>query len=415
MCPAENPTMQAIENASLPSKSRSCTDMKLRYGLGPVLLLTFIFFVLFVARQISGPLLPAMESELGLSHTQSGLFVLCTGMGFFLSQISAAFLAARWGYRRCILASLWGTAASSAVVGILSSIWGLYIGFLALGLTGGLYVSTGISLITVLIRRQDWGKAMGIHELAPNLALILVPFMAIAAVFIGSWRLGYLTLSVGLALLGIAYAWLGVNVQERPSPPDITRIREIATNPSFWYLGLLLSLAVGVETGVYAMVPLFLVNERAFDLADANQLLGLSRIPGLVMVLLSGWITDRLSPTTTISIALGVTGAAIIAMGAGPQGWLVPAVYLQAAATACLFPPIISVASQISTTENRTLMLSWSLAVAPVIGGGLLPAGIALAGDLGSFGAGLVGAGVLTVAGIGLVALLKKKSSDRIR
>jgi hypothetical protein len=56
-------------------------------------------------------------------------------------------------------------------------------------------------------------------------------------------------------------------------------------------------------------------------------------------------------------------------------------------------------------------MLSLSLAVAPVIGGGLLPAGIALAGDFGSFSAGLVGAGILTSAGIGLVFLMKGQTT----
>ena len=415
MCPSKNPTAQTVDTSASLSDPGLHTDMELKRCLGPVMLLTFIFFIQFVTRQMAGPLLPAMESELGLSHTQSGLFILCIGVGFFFSQFCAAIMAARWGYRRCILLSLWGTAAASAVVGLLSSTWALYVGFLGLGFTGGLYTPAGIALITVLIRHQDWGKAMGIHELAPNLALISVPFMATAAVAIGSWRVGFLFISVGLAMLGLVYAWLGVDVRERPSPPDLHRIREILINPSFWYLGLLLSLAVGVETGVYSMVPLFLVNEKAFTLADANQLLGLSRIPGLVMVLLSGWITDRLSPTATVSIALGVTGAAIIGMGIGPQTLLVPAVYLQAAATACLFPPILSMASQISTPENRALILALSLAVAPLIGGGLLPAGIAFAGDLGSFGAGLVGAGILTLSGIGLVTLLKGNGSDRIR
>lgn len=401
------PAGPTTASTSKPSAVRIRSEASLGRSLDAVLLLTFIFFVHFVARQIAGPLLPAMEAELGLSHTQSGLFILSIGCGFFLSQIAAAFLAARWGYRRCIQVSLWGTAAMTALVGVLGTPWALYLGFLGLGISGGLYVPSGIALITMLVRPRDWGKAMGIHELAPNLALILVPFLATAAVAMGSWRLGYLGLSVFLAILGIAYAGLGVDSPQRPSPPDLFRVRTIAANPSFWSLALLLSLAVGVETGVYAMVPLFLVNERAFDLADANRLLGLSRIPGLVMVLLAGWITDRLSPSTTLCLALGLTGAAIIVLGVGPYGLLVPAVFLQAAASACLFPPILSMASRISTAENRALTLSLSLAVAPVIGGGLLPAGIALAGDLGSFGLGLTGAGILTAAGIGLVFLTK--------
>jgi predicted MFS family arabinose efflux permease len=381
------------------------SETPLSRALSPVMLLTFIFFAHFVVRQMAGPLLPAMEAELSLSHTESGLFILFLGVGFFLSQIGAAFLAGKWGYRRCILLSLWGSATASAALGLTASTWPLYLGYLGLGMTGGLYVPSGIALITVLVRPRDWGKAMGIHEIAPNLALILVPFLATAFVAQLSWRSGYLCLAAVLALLGIAYVFVGVDSHTRPSKPDLDRIREIFTNPAFWYLGCLLSLAVGVETGVYAMIPLFLVNERAFDLADANQLLGLSRIPGIIMVLFSGWITDRLNPATTISIALGLTGAAVVALGIGPKKLLISAIFIQAAASACLFPPILAMASNISTTENRALMLSLSLAVAPVVGGGLIPAAIALAGDLSTFGAGLAGAGILTIAGIGLVRL----------
>jgi NNP family nitrate/nitrite transporter-like MFS transporter len=250
---------------------------------------------------------------------------------------------------------------------------------------------------------------MGIHELAPNIALISVPFLATAVVLLHSWRMGYLLLAGGLVVLALVYTLFGVDSRDRPSAPDGARIREIVSNPSFWCLGLLLSLAVGVETGVYTMVPLYLVNERAFDLAEANQLLGLSRIPGVVMVLASGWLTDRLSPSLTVSMGLGVTGAAVVLLGLGPDWLLTPAVFIQALSAACLFPPILSMASQISSLENRALTLSLSLAVAPLIGSGLLPAGIALAGDLGSFAAGMVGAGLLTMLGIGLVLGMKRR------
>jgi NNP family nitrate/nitrite transporter-like MFS transporter len=404
-----NPSVLNTSPPDVPLKHRRRRETALGRSLAPVLLLTVIFFLHFVVRQIAGPLLPAMETKLGLSHTQSGVFILVMAIGFFLSQVGAAFLTARWGYRRCILISLWGAGAAAAAIGVMDSVWGLYLGFLALGMTGGLYIPAGIALITVLVRPQDWGKAMGIHEVAPNLALIAVPFLATTAVALGSWRLGYVCNAAVLVTLGAVYAGFGVDSEKRPSPPDLDRVRDIAANPSFWYLGLLLSLAVGVETGVYAMVPLFLVNERAYALADANQLLGLSRIPGLAMVLLSGWLSDRLSPPTAVSIAMGVTGAAVIVLGVGPMPLVAPAVVVQSAASACLFPPILSMASRISTTENRALTLSLSLAVAPVIGGGLLPAGIAMAGDLGSFGLGLTAAGVLTTAGIGLAVLMARR------
>ena len=129
------------------------------------------------------------------------------------------------------------------------------------------------------------------------------------------------------------------------------------------------------------------------------------------MVLFSGWLTDRVSPSTTLCLALGVTGSAVVCLGIGPDNLVGPAVFVQAAASACLFPPILSMASHISTAENRALALSLSLAIAPVVGGGLLPAGIAFAGDLGSFRIGLAAAGVLVAAGIGLVVWMKKEGS----
>jgi MFS transporter, NNP family, nitrate/nitrite transporter len=369
----------------------------------PVLFLTFIFFLSFVARQLGGPSLPAIQAEMGLSHSQSGLFILLMGTGFCISQLGAAFLAARWGYRRCILVSLWGSSAATLLLSQAGSIWVLYGAFFCLGMAGGLYVPSGIALITVLVQPKDWGKAMGIHELAPNLALIAVPFCATAAIALGSWRWGFSTSALVMFCCGLIYLRYGVDSEQRPSPPNISRIREIVTDPSFWKLSVLLSMAVGIETGVYAMVPLFLVSERSFELSDANQLLGLSRIPGVILVLLSGWLTDKLSPAAAISIALGLTGMAVIGLGSGPNWIMIPSIFLQSAASACLFPPMLSMASAISSNENRALTLSLSIAVAPVIGGGLLPAALAVSGDLFSFEAGFVVTGILVFATIFLV------------
>ena len=380
---------------------------RLEKVLSPILVLTFIFFLHFLGRQLAGPLLPVMETDLGFSHAVSGLFILFLGIGLFVSQLGAAVLSALLGYRRCIVLSLWGTAAAMAAVGWSGSVWTLSIAFFGVGVTSGLYAPSGIALISVLLHPQDWGKAMGIHEVAPNLALILAPFFATATLALLSWRWAYLGLSGVLAVMGAVYAKRGVDAEFRATFPDIQRIKATAGHPSFWVLGGLFSLGVGVETGVYSVLPLFLVHERGYDLAAANQLLGLSRIPGLIMVLVSGWITDRLGPKATLQLAMALTGVTVILLGVGPDGTVIPFVFLQAGASACLFPPILSAASGISTPENRALTLSLSLAIAPLAGGGILPAGIAFAGELGSFGLGLAGTGVLVLAGTGLVRLLR--------
>ena len=390
------------------------SGLPIQRAIGPIMLLTSIFFFNFLCRQMVGPFLPAIEEELGISHARSGLFVLFMGVGTSLSQLSVPYMAGARGYRFCILAAMAGGAIAMLFLGMLSSPWQLCLGFFAVGFLGGLYVPSGIAYLTVLIRPQDWGKAMGIHEIAPNLGLICGPFFASAAISIWSWRLGYIAMAGVMVVLIIIYGFKGRDVEMKPSPPSFSLIMETAKDPSFWVVGLLLGIAVGIETGVYAMLPLFLVNERGFELDSANHLLGMSRVPGLFMVVFSGWITDRLTARVTILLALSLSGVTLLFLSLGPTGILVPSIFFQAAAAGCLFPPILSAASGISTTQTRAITISLSLAIAPVLGLGLVPAGIGLAGDLGSFSTGLAAAALLTVAGIPLVNCMKKTAGQQI-
>lgn len=154
---------------------------------------------------------------------------------------------------------------------------------------------------------------------------------------------------------------------------------------------------------MYSMTPLFLVTERGYELSVANQLLGFSKIPGIILVLVSGWLTDRMSSATAITITLGLTGVAVLGLGSGPDYIMIPSIFVQSAASACLFPPMLSMASAISSNENRALTLSLSIAAAPLIGSGLLPAGLAICGDVFSFEAGLAVTSLLIFSGIWLV------------
>ena len=75
-------------------------------------------------------------------------------------------------------------------------------GLLVLGLASGFYMPSAIATITALFDRRHWGKAIAIHELAPNLAFFLGPFVAESFLRSGSWRaaLGFLGV---LSLIGL--------------------------------------------------------------------------------------------------------------------------------------------------------------------------------------------------------------------
>ena len=81
------------------------TNNGIRPHLIPILILTVIFLVNFLNRIVLAPLLPAIEKDLGLSHTAAGSFFLLMSLGYFVSLLGSGFVAARLTLRRTVLLS----------------------------------------------------------------------------------------------------------------------------------------------------------------------------------------------------------------------------------------------------------------------------------------------------------------------
>ena len=58
-------------------------------AIGSILFLTLLFFLTFIGRFIFAPLMPAISSELGLSHSQAGSIFLSGSVGVFIGSLSA--------------------------------------------------------------------------------------------------------------------------------------------------------------------------------------------------------------------------------------------------------------------------------------------------------------------------------------
>jgi NNP family nitrate/nitrite transporter-like MFS transporter len=57
-----------------------------------------------------------------------------------------------------------------------------------LGAGAGLYLPSGIATLTGLVAPRHWGKAIAIHELAPNLDFVTAPLLSEALLNWTSWR-----------------------------------------------------------------------------------------------------------------------------------------------------------------------------------------------------------------------------------
>ena len=367
--------------------------------LGPLLLLTSIFFLNFISRIIIAPLMPTIEKDLGMSHSGAGSLFLLISAGYFITLLCSGFFSSRLLHRRTILLS--STAVGVALLGIAmsNSLWGVRTGLLVLGMAAGIYLPSGIATLTSLISSRHWGKAIAVHELAPNLSFVAAPLVCEALLVWFSWRGVLALLGAASLLVGIGFARFGRGGEFAGEAPTFGSFRVLFVRPAFWIMVVLFSLGISGTLGIYTMLPLYLVTERGIDRDWANTLIALSRISGLGMAFVAGWVNDQLGAAKTIGAVFLLTGISTILLGASPDSLIILMIFVQPVMAACFFPPGFAALSSIGPPSTRNVAVSLTIPVAFVLGGGAIPTGIGIMGDAGSFALGIGLVGGLILAG----------------
>jgi NNP family nitrate/nitrite transporter-like MFS transporter len=366
-----------------------------------------MFFLNFIGRIIFAPLMPTIEQELGLSHSQAGSLFLLIATGFFVSMLGSGFVSQRLNHRRTIMLSTVILGLTLLSFGFGTSLLPMRPMMVMIGLGAGLYMPSGVAIIAAMVRREDLGKALGVHSTAPSLSFILAPLLTEALLGWFGWR-GVLAILGGV--LVVATAIFVAFEREGDFPGEAPRLdiaKTILTQPSLWIMIALFSFAIGGSTGIYTMLPLFLVSERGFDHTGANTLMGLSRISGLFMSFAAGWLTDRVGEKRAIFLVLLAAGIGTILLGTSPSSWVVAMVFLQPALASCFFPPGFTALSRIGEPNLRSITISLNSPSAFLIGAGAIPALIGFTGEVGSFSLGIALVGGLMLLGPVIVRSLQ--------
>jgi NNP family nitrate/nitrite transporter-like MFS transporter len=370
----------------------------------PVFFLAGLFFLNFTSRIILSPLLPTIEKELAISHSQAGFFFFLSSGGYLAGLMSSGLLTSRSTHRVAIVASLAGVGVATLTVAISTALWLMQCGLFMLGCAAGLYLPSAIATITSLVDKQHWGKAIAIHELAPNLAFFVTPFIAEIFLRWSNWRTGLSVLGALSILAGISFGQFGRGGGFPGEAPGSKAFNALVRIPAFWLMVILFGVGVSSTVGVYAMLPLYLVAERHFEPGMANALVAFSRSHGPFLGLLGGWASDRLGAKQTIVISLVFTGITTLLLGIVSGRLLGAAVLLQPLLAVWFFPAAFAAISMITTPSARNLAVGFSVPVGYIIGGGVIPTFIGAMGDAGSFATGFVVTGIVIAAG-GIVSL----------
>jgi NNP family nitrate/nitrite transporter-like MFS transporter len=378
-----------------------------RSQLQPLLFLVWIFFLNFLSRIIFSPLMPAIEEDLKITHGEAGSLFLLVSSGYCAMLLASGFVSSRLNHKKTIILSSLAMGGVLLLVAFSPHLWGIRVGLVTLGLAAGLYLPSGIATVTDLVSPENWGKAIAIHELAPNLAFVTAPFLADVCSQWFSWQGVLVFLGIISLFSGIVFIRFGKGGTSPGEALDVRTLKIITREYSFWTMIVLFSLGIGGTLGIYAMLPLYLVSDRGMEPSWANTFVGLSRVWALGTPMLAGWATDRLGAKRALQIIFFVSGTVTILLGLGPPSWIIPVIFIQAMMAASFFPPAFAALVRMRSSGIKGMTVALIVPVGFLVGGGAIPAGIGAVGDLGSFSLGVAVFGGMILLGAALAGSLR--------
>lgn len=383
-----------------------------RDKMGLTVFLAWLFYLGFVSRVLFAPLMPEIEKDLGIGHGEAGTLFLMLSLGYMLAPICSGYISSKIDHLGTLKLSALLVGIALIPCSFSKSMWGLGFWLAVVGFAGALHVPSAITTITAEIQKSDWGKGLSIHQCAPPLSFVSAPLIAAFLLRWLSWR-DIVLIWAGLSFISaLFYAFLGKGGAFPGRAVNIQNVKVVGSTISFWIMVVLFALAMSGNAGIFAMLPLYFVTERGFDLSTANTLIGLSQLSGVVMIFFAGWITDKIGQKRIIALSLLLTGILTVLI-ACTKGWLLIVVlFLQPAVLTAFFPAGFAALSRIAPPYMRSVTSAIGPPLAFLIGGGITPQFLGYFAELHTFSTGILFAGCFIILGPVLVVFIKLGKYD---
>jgi len=313
-----------------------CTGTKKTHYRFLVLAIIFaVYAINYADRTNIGAVLPFIIEEFHINNFEAGAIASMFFLGYAVSQIPAGFFIAKRGTRGVVALSIFGFSAFTWLMGTVSSVFGLKLVRLGLGLSEGPCPVGLASTINNWFPAKEKATATGVYIAATMFAPIIVPPLAVWIAVTWGWR--WVFYSFAIPGIFIAIVWY-LFVKSRPADSGFVSEAELAvinadTNeqqqvrqniemhsrfatldkfirvkklaPIATVKGLFTSknilgdclayfMMVSVLYGLLTWIPLYLVKEKGFDFMRMGLVASMPCIGGFVGAIGGGFISDKL-------------------------------------------------------------------------------------------------------------------------
>jgi MFS family permease len=351
--------------------------------------------------------MPIIEDEFTITHALAGSIFTFLSIGFTITLLLTALLAARIGYKRCIALGFLILAVSLFSLKCVVTFTSLALAAFFIGLGAGFYIPSAIPLLTEIFQPKNWGKAIALHDTGASFSILSIPVLTAVAVRFIHWRTLLVILGASCLVL-LLFFWV-FSPDPHPQKGEKIQFTRVLRRRDLWIIAVPWFFATANSLGLYNLIPLFLVKEKGIDLGVANTIFGLSRIGALVASVLVGFLIDRFGAKKIIFAVLLSTALSTVGIAVSPTlPLLVGMLAFQATVSAAFFPAGFVAISKLTDLNQRGIFTGVTLAFGVVFGLGLTPAILGAAADAWGFQPGILVLGVLTVFSCGLIRGLEK-------
>jgi MFS family permease len=367
-----------------------------------LIVLSLLWMINFMDRQVMSAVLEPMRIDLGLSDTQAGALhtIFLLSISFF--SLPIAFLIDRWSRRKAvaIMAVIW--SVFTFVTGLGRSFAGVFSPRIIVGVGEAGFSAGGTAMITAAYPPESRARAMGIFNIFVPLGAALGYILGgyLSANY-GGWRTPFYVFAVPGVILGIASFFLK-DYRTVSAPDSGKRPGFFATFVFLWKIPTLKWLYIGhamhniMAVSILVWLPTFLMRSHNITEAKAGMTVGIISLMAIIGSPLGGFLADLWQKTNPrgrmlVPVVGDLTAAAL----------LVPALIMDVSGIGLILmfafgiflmlglPSIHTITQDVVTPGMKGMSWGMIILVIYLLGGGWAPAGIGLISD--SLGGGAYG------------------------
>jgi MFS family permease len=339
-----------------------------------------------------------------VTHARATSIFVFQSIGYAAAMILSGFYSGRVGFKRSILCSFAILASVCFCIPFVKTFSAFYPILFFNGFSGG-YLPAIMPLIREHFAERDWGKTISIHDSAAPISIFSVPFIVLLLLNYFHWRCIFGILGVALLMIAILFSLKGKELKF--NQPHKTVFKGLITRKSLWVMVTITAVATGANMGIYYILPLYLTKELSLGIGYANTLLGISRLGGVGVAILCGFLVDRFNLRKIMFTITIISGVLTILLGMASIALIGIILFLQAIFITGIMPIGFVCMARLFDRETMSMAVGFMMSLSYLFGAGLIPYLLGLSGDLLSFGFGITILGILLTLISGLILSLR--------